>query len=140
MKERHPSEIEFCNLQITTEMVNRKIINEDTLGMLYKTYKWKPAEIAEYFGIRLYDIHRLLRQWGLKPKPKPTPKKRKKPNSGDQKKLYQLLFRLYVAEKKSTREIAKILNRNPRTIHEWLKYFGIPRRDVGPQIDWSKYE
>ena len=97
-------------------------ITREILSMLYITEKKTMQEIADIYGYKSgQSISHLLKKYKI-----PSRKGRDAQNAFNME--YDKLYNMYIIEKKTTQEIANIVNSSDEVIRRLLIYNGIERR------------
>ena len=99
--------------------------SKDELEELYTRDKKPTTEIAEIYKVAVATIRRWLREDKI---PIRSLSEATRLRFGDKRPSKEELERLYIAERNSTTEIAKLYEVNSETTSNWLKSYGIPLR------------
>jgi hypothetical protein len=98
---------------------------------LYQCHRWSTYRIAEVVGLPRQRLARLLRTAGVALRRRGAGGQRPQRPENDPPDLPDLLAKLYLDQRLSTREVGLVLGMPDRTVRDRLAEYGTPRRTRG---------
>lgn len=109
---------------------------KDWLEEKYVEDRWSQTEIAEYCGVTQSTIYKWMKKHGIEARSVSDANKGESNGAWKESpvKDYDWLYRMYVQEEKTLREIAEVGSVALRTVARWMERHDIERRNDGEQF------